>query len=63
MKNTDTIEIKHYSHKELSVVYGVSDKTLHKWMKPFIEDIGKKQGRYYTIAQVEIIFARLGMPH
>ena len=58
----DVIEIKHYSTKELARFYGVCDKTLLKWMKPFTTDIGEKQGRYYTVAQVKIIFEKLGEP-
>jgi transposase-like protein len=55
-------EIKVYSTKEMAMLYGVCDKTLKKWLKPFEERIGKKTGRYYTIAQVHIIFDKLGMP-
>ena len=58
----DAIEMKHYSTKELARIYGVCDKTLLKWMKPFTESIGQKQGRYYTVAQVKIIFDKLGLP-
>lgn len=63
--NTTTnhaIEVKHYSTKELARFYGVCDKTLLKWMKPFTADIGEKQGRFYTAAQVKIIFEKLGKP-
>jgi hypothetical protein len=56
------IEIKHYSTKELAGFYGVCDKTLLKWMKPFLECIGQRQGRYYTVAQVKLIFEKLGEP-
>lgn len=56
------IEIRHYSTKELSKLYGVCDKTLLKWMKPFADDIGPKQGRFYTVAQVKVIFDKLGEP-
>ena len=63
MKISEVTDVKPYSTKELSNIYGVSDKTLRKWMKPFEESIGKKQGHYYTVAQVEIIFSKLGMPY
>ena len=63
MRIPDVTQIKPYSTKELSGIYGVSEKTLRKWMKPFAESIGKKQGRYYTVVQVEIIFNKLGMPY
>ncbi|HUC83479.1 MAG TPA: hypothetical protein VMR70_21380 [Flavisolibacter sp.] len=60
--NQNSIEMKHYSTKELARFYGVCDKTLLKWMKPFVSDIGPKQGRFYTVAQVKTIFEKLGMP-
>ena len=58
----ETVDMKHYSTKELARFYGVCDKTLLKWMKPFVSDIGPKQGRYFTVAQVKIIFEKLGTP-
>lgn len=58
----DAFEIRHYSTKELARFYGVCDKTLLKWMKPFASDIGQKQGRYFTVAQVKVILDKLGMP-
>jgi hypothetical protein len=58
----DAFEMKHYSTKELARFYGVCDKTLLKWMKPFATAIGQKQGRYFTVAQVRIIIEKLGMP-
>ncbi len=63
MSMTEVTEIKPYSTKELSHIYGVSDKTLRKWIVPFQEEIGKKQGHYYNVAQVEIIFRKLGLPY
>lgn len=62
MSTVKSIEVKHYSTKELARFYGVCDKTLLKWMKPFVNDIGQKQGRYFTVAQVKIIFEKLGEP-
>ncbi len=65
MKSTitnDVIEIRHYSTKELAKLYGVCDKTLLKWMKRFEKEIGPKEGRYFTIAQVKIIFEKIGWP-
>jgi transposase-like protein len=55
-------EIKPYTTKELAAIYGVCDKTLKKWMKPFAVEIGEKQGRYYTVAQVKTIFEKIGVP-
>ena len=54
--------IKPYSLKELSAMYNVSKNTFKKWLKPITEEIGTKQGYYFTIRQVEIIFKHLGVP-
>ena len=56
-------EVRPYTTKELARIYGVCDRTLQKWIKPFAEDIGTKRGRYYTVAQVEKIFEKLGVPY
>ena len=55
-------EIKPYSTKELASIYDVCDKTMKKWIKPFISEVGEKNGRYYSVAQVKVIFDKLGVP-
>ncbi len=54
--------IKPYSTKDLAAYYQVCDKTFKKWLIPFSQEIGTKNGRYYSVVQVKIIFDRLGMP-
>ena len=55
-------EIRPYSIKDLSVIYGVCDRTFKKWIKPFDAAIGEKNGRYFSVAQVKVIFDKLGVP-
>ena len=55
--------IKPYSVKELKQLYQVSHKTLAKWLLPFNKEIGERNGRFYTVPQVEIIFSKLGLPY
>ena len=55
-------EIRPYSVKDLAGIYGVCDKTLKKWVKPFATEVGEKNGRYYSVAQVKVIFEKLGVP-
>lgn len=55
-------EIRHYSVHDLAKQYGVSNKTLLKWMQPFASAIGPRQGRYFTKAQVQVIWEKLGSP-
>ncbi len=59
---TSVREVKPYTLKEISSIYGVCDKTLKRWLKPFKEEIGERQGRFYNVTQVRLIFDRLGLP-
>ncbi len=58
----DVNEIKAYSTKELANIYGICEKTFKKWLIPFYNEVGERHGRYYNVAQVKIIFGRLGVP-
>lgn len=57
-----TIEIKAYGISEIAAMYGISNKTMNRWMKPHATIIGKREGRYYTALLVRIIFEKLGLP-
>jgi hypothetical protein len=54
--------LRPYTIAELAIVYGVCKRTLRKWLKPFLADIGKRQGHFYSIAQVKIIIDKIGLP-
>ena len=58
----NVFEIRAYSLKELAIIYGISRKTFKRWIIPFFDEIGERQGRYYNVAQVKIIFNKLGVP-
>jgi transposase-like protein len=55
-------DVKPYTMKELCEIYGVSDKTMRKWLQPFAEQIGERRGHIYNVAQVVTIFHHLGVP-
>jgi len=57
------ILVKPYTFKEFCDLYGVADKTLKKWLKPFKSQIGERLGWYYTVLQVETIFNKIGVPY
>jgi len=58
----NTIQLKPYSLVDLAKLYTVCDRTMKKWIKPFEQEVGEKNGRYYSISQVKIIFDKLGLP-
>lgn len=55
--------IRPYTIRDLMHLYGdVSKKTFLKWLRPFATEIGKREGYYYTITQVQTIVDKLGIP-
>lgn len=61
-EDTERYPLRRYKSAELCKLYEVSKKTFLKWIKPFQKEIGERRGYFYTVAQVEIIFKRLGLP-
>ncbi len=57
-----TVKTKPYCSKELCTMYEVTYKTFRGWLKPHLEELGARNGRYYTVLQVRIIFKKLGAP-
>jgi hypothetical protein len=55
-------EVRPYTYKELTLMYGISRRTLNSWLDEYKYEIGPKRGRYFNIAQVQIIFRRCGRP-
>jgi response regulator of citrate/malate metabolism len=64
MKQTEEqlFQLRPYTIAELADIYGVSKKTFRRWLDPFQEQIGKRNGFFYSIVQVKIIFDKLGIP-
>jgi hypothetical protein len=62
-ENKKPIEIKPYSTSELSNFYGISRRTFHRWMRHVASEVGTRMGRFYTIAQVKVIFEIFGNPN
>lgn len=63
MSITDnTIEVKPYSLTELARIYGVTNRTMKIWIKPFDAEVGEKIGRLYNAKQIKVIFEKLGLP-
>lgn len=62
MSHSSKLLLKPYSLMELSRIYGVDFRTFKKWLNPFQDKIGLRIGRFYTVAQVKVIFDALGTP-
>lgn len=62
MSDEKTMIVRPYTLIEIARIYGVHYKTMSKWIKPFAEEVGRKNGRMYSVAQVRIILDKLGIP-
>ena len=63
MKNDiEVVDIQPYSVKDFARIYKVSRKTVRRWIKPFENDVGERNGHYYNVCQVKTIFEKLGLP-
>jgi hypothetical protein len=61
-QNYQVIEIKRYKLRELAAIYKVSRKTFRGWLDKFRDELGEREGHYYSIAQVKLIFEKLELP-
>jgi hypothetical protein len=55
--------VKPYQISELAVMYGISVRTFHRWIKPLREKLGKGNGNFLSIKQVEIIIQHFDLPY
>ena len=60
--SSDSINLRPYKIKDLAALYNTTTKTFRKWLIPFKKDIGERQGHFYSILQVKIIFKKLSFP-
>ena len=56
------VPIRAYTVKEIAMLYRVCKQTFRKWIKPFEDEIGERNGHFYTVKQVRVIIEKLGMP-
>jgi transcriptional regulator GlxA family with amidase domain len=48
--------------KELAALYQVSIRTFRRWLRPFHQEIGQREGWFYKPCQVKTIVQLLGEP-
>lgn len=44
---------------QLAARWGVSTRTVQRWLRPFADEIGPRQGNMFTPQQVKIILGHL----
>jgi hypothetical protein len=56
------LNIKPYRLKDLIAIYDVNENTFKRWMAQYPEQLSKKDGKYYSIRQVEFMIEKFGLP-
>lgn len=56
------LRLRPYTNRDLCTLYGRSEPSVRKMLKELGSRLGKKDGYYYNIRQVTIIFQEWGMP-
>lgn len=54
--------IKPYRIIDLAAIFDVNRKTMRRWMSNFPGELGKRDGKYFSINQVEFMIAQFGLP-
>ena len=57
-----TVKLQPLNGKELCLIYGITRNTFKRWILPFKKVLGVRNGNYFSVLQVEIIFSKLGCP-
>ncbi len=54
--------VKPYRLSDLSNIFDVNRKTMRKWMDKHPEELGKREGKYFSIRQVQFCLQQFGLP-
>lgn len=54
--------IKPYRIIDLAAIFDVNRKTMRRWMNNFPGELGQREGKYFSINQVEFMIAQFGLP-
>lgn len=54
--------IKPYRLIDLAAIFDVNYKTMRRWMDKYPKELGKRDGKYYSIQQVNFCIEKFGLP-
>jgi hypothetical protein len=59
---TGKLIIRPYRMIDLTQIFDVNYKTFKRWVSNIEKELGKPNGKYYSIRQVEYMIAQFGLP-
>jgi transposase-like protein len=54
--------IKPYRISDLATIFDIHRDTMRKWMLSYPEQLTKREGKYFSVRQVEFIIEKFGRP-
>lgn len=54
--------IKPYRLIDLAAIFDINYKTMKRWMEKYPNELGKRDGKYYSIEQVTFCIEKFGLP-
>ena len=54
--------VKPYRMIDLAAIFDVNYRTMKRWMSNFPNELGKKDGKYYSVHQVQFMIGQFGLP-
>lgn len=55
--------VKPYRLKDLAAIFDVNQQTLKRWMNKHPQRLSEKDGKYYSVHQVNYMIEVFGLPH
>ena len=56
------LNIKPYRLKDLIAIFDVNENTFKKWMARYPDELSERDGKYFSIRQVEFMIEKFGLP-
>lgn len=54
--------VKPYRLSDLATIFDINRKTMRRWMLRYPEELGKREGKYFSVRQVEFCLQTFGLP-
>lgn len=54
--------VKPYRLSDLATIFDVNRKTMRKWLDKYPDELGKREGKYFSVRQVQFCLEKFGLP-
>jgi transposase-like protein len=54
--------VKPYRLSDLATIFDVNRKTMRKWLDRYPDELGNREGKYFSVRQVQFCLEKFGLP-